>query len=323
MLIPRSDASNDFLATARALRQQRSRLPRARGIIRGSWLVLGRSVEARSPSPSPGDDTCVACTASGRVLPSFMMNCVNTRFSLLTVVLALCGPAAGAGAQSLGTRPATDRTRAQLEASARVADSAHRTEEAFLLRSRLREGDFEDGDRIIIAYDGIGLQRGDTLVVQTSKLLRLGEPMGDMNLRGVLRSEIVDSVSARVSKYFRNVAVHATPLVRVSVSGAVRAPGFYYARADMPVSDVIMRSGGQDQTSDLGKTVIKRGSVILWTADDVRTALRDGVTLEGLGLIPGDEIVVGVRSTSDVWPRVLQFGLPLVSALLLQLALRR
>ncbi|MEP6990532.1 MAG: SLBB domain-containing protein [bacterium] len=251
-----------------------------------------------------------------------MMNSVKIRLLLLAMMLVPCGWALPAGAQS-AVRSTPDRTRAQLEAQAVAAESAHRSEEAFRIRSRLREGDFEDGDRIIVFYDGIGLQRGDTAVVQTGRLLRLGEPMGDVNLRGVLRSEIADSISGRVGKYFKNVTVHVTPLVRVSITGAVRAPGFYYARADMPVSDVIMRSGGQDQTSDLGNTVIKRGQQVLWTAEDVRTALRDGVTLEGLGILPGDEIVVGVRSTSDVWVKTLQFGVPLLSAVLLQLVIRR
>ena len=236
------------------------------------------------------------------------------------VVLAV---AFGATAQAQSVVPSGERSRGQLEARVRIADSLHLTDEAFHLRSRLRNGDFEVGDRVIISYDGVGLQRSDTLLVQAQKLLRLGEPMGDIRLAGVLRSEVADSVSSRVSKYFKNIVIRVVPLIRVSITGAVRAPGFYYARPDMPLGDVIMRSGGQDQTADLDNTVVKRGTSTLWSAEDVRAALRDGVTLEGLNMDPGDEIVVGTRSTGSFWPKAAQYGLPVLSAVLLQLLIRR
>lgn len=251
-----------------------------------------------------------------------MMIRATSRSTLFISLLALLVPGSRTHAQSTTGRPSADLSRAQLEERGRVADSLHLGEEAFHLRTRLRNGDFEVGDRVIVAYEGVGLQRGDTLVVQAGKQLRLGEPMGDLNLQGVLRSEVADSVAGRVSRYFKNVVIHVTPLLRVAIVGAVRAPGFYYARGDMPLSDFIMRSGGQDQTADLSSTIIRRGQQTLWSAEDVRTALRDGVTLEGLNLDPGDEIAVGVRGAS-VWPKLLQYGIPIASAIVLQLLLRR
>lgn len=236
----------------------------------------------------------------------------------LVLVLALATTV-----QAQSVVPSGERTRNQLEARLRVADSLHRTDEAFHLRSRLRNGDFEVGDRVIISFDGVGLQRSDTLVVQAEKVLRLGEPIGDLRLVGVLRPELTDSVSNRVGRYFKNIVIRVVPLIRVSISGAVRAPGFYYARPDMPLGDVIMRSGGQDQSADLDNSVVKRGATILWGTEDVRAALRDGVTLDGLNMDPGDEIVVGTKSAGSVWPKVAQYGLPVLSALLLQLLIRR
>ena len=237
-------------------------------------------------------------------------------------LVVLLGITLGTRAQAQSIVPSGERTRGQLEAALRVADSLHRTDEAFHLRSRLRNGDFEVGDRVIIAYDGVGLQRSDTLLVQAQKLIRLGEPMGDLRLAGVLRQELTDSLSNRVSKYFKNIVIRVVPLIRVSITGAVRAPGFYYARPDMPLGDVIMRSGGQDQSADLDNTVVKRGASTLWTAEDVRAALRDGVTLDGLNMDPGDEIVVGSKNSS-FWPKAAQFGLPVLSAIILQLLIRR
>ncbi|MDB4914278.1 MAG: hypothetical protein JWM95_1922 [Gemmatimonadetes bacterium] len=244
-------------------------------------------------------------------------------FPLYRSLVFVMGVALGTTVRAQSIVPSGERTRSQLEARLRAADSLHRTDEAFHLRSRLRNGDFEVGDRVILSFDGVGLQRSDTLLVQAQKLLRLGEPMGDLRLDGVLRSELADSVSSRVAKYFKNIVIRVVPLIRVSITGAVRAPGFYYARPDMPLGDVIMRSGGQDQAADLDNSVVKRGASVLWTAEDVRAALRDGVTLEGLNMDPGDEIVVGNKNSSSFWPKAAQYGLPILSAVLLQLLIRR
>ena len=46
------------------------------------------------------------------------------------------------------TRDLEDR--AALETQAADAEAQHRTSEAWLLRSRLQKGDFQDGDRIVV-----------------------------------------------------------------------------------------------------------------------------------------------------------------------------
>ncbi len=244
------------------------------------------------------------------------------RSSLLIAAIALGVSAVVAEAQLVESRIPAGRTRAELEESVARADSAHREGEASRIRLRLRNGDFEVGDRVVVTLEGTTAQKTDTLTVQADRVLRLDQPLGDLNLKGMLRTELPDSVQVRASRFLKNVVVHVVPLLRISISGAVRAPGFYYVRADLPLSDVIMRNGGPDQSSDLGSTVVRRDTQLLWAADEVRIALRDGVTLDALNLEPGDEIVVG-KHGGEAWTRVLQFGLPVLSAVLIQLVLRR
>ena len=212
-----------------------------------------------------------------------------------------------------------DQSRAQLTARARLADSLHRTEEAFRIRARLQNGDFEVGDRMFATYEGAGLQRADTLMVQAGRIIRLGEPMGDLKVEGLLVSELADSIRGRIDKYFKNEVIHVIPLLRLTVTGAVGAPGFYYARSDARLSELLMRVGGQGQSSDLSKITVKRGEQVLWTPPDVSAALRDGLTLEYLGLETGDEINVGAASTGKgfglAW---MQIVIPLLSALLIR-----
>lgn len=213
-----------------------------------------------------------------------------------SLMVAALGVATALGqTTSKPRRSAATGTRTQLEAEARAADSLHRPEEAFQLHSRLENGDFDVGDVIIVQYEGLGLTQRDSLVVRAGRILPLPDPMGDLNLTGILRSELADSVTARVAKYYRNEVVHVHPMLRLSISGAVPRPGFYYEAADAPLSDVIMRTGGQDQLSDLRNVKILRGDQVLWSADDVQAALGDGLTVQGLDLQPGDEIVIGAK----------------------------
>lgn len=219
-----------------------------------------------------------------------------------------------------GTKTA-DATRAQLVEMARVADSLGRKSESFVLQNRLTSGDFAIGDRLWVTYEGIGLQKADTLVVTEGQVIRLGEPMGDLSLHGMLRSEVRDSIANRVAKYYKNIVVNVKLLLRLSVSGVSRSSGFFYAPSDTRLADILTRLVGQDASADFGATVIKRGDRIIWAAADVQTALTDGATLAGLDLEPGDEIVVGARNSNTGSRRLLimQVGIPLVSAVLLQM----
>lgn len=251
---------------------------------------------------------------------------VCTRHAPWAALLALAFTTSTLEAQSVDQRstPASPGgTRAELVERARVADSLGRKDEAFVLRARLTDGDFQVGDRIIVSMDGATGAKLDTLTVLVGKVIRLGEPFGDLGLAGVLRSEVGDSVTRRIARMLRNEDVHVTPLVRVQISGAVRLPGFYYARLDMPLSDVLMRNAGQDQTADVSNVIVRRGDRTLWGKEDVQSAFADGLTIDRLGLESGDEIVVGSRRVSSKWLLALQVGVPILSAIIIQALIRR
>lgn len=222
-----------------------------------------------------------------------------------------------AGAQSVSQ---AGETRAELTSRARTADSLGRHEEAFRLRTRLRDGDFEIGDQIVVLFDGGALVRNDSLIVQEGKMIRLVEPLGDMSLAGVLRSEVGDLIRTRVDRLYKNEVVHVTPLLRLSASGALR--GFYHFRPDIPLSDAVMRMGAGSQAADISKIEIRRGDRTIWANNDVQAALADGLTLAQLELEPGDEINFGAASQKS-WAVYLTYGIPVLSTILLQYLIRR
>jgi protein involved in polysaccharide export with SLBB domain len=207
-----------------------------------------------------------------------------TSASLLSIVVG------SATAQGARVQQAGFDTRAKLEAEAAAAESAHRTSEAWLLRTRLKNGDFQEGDRIVIVLESNpGVT--DTLQLRAGKVLQLPH-MADLSLEGVLRSELTDTLRHHLSRFLTNPGVRATPLLPLGVFGSVRNPGYYYSPADVVLRDVIMRAGGPLADADMSKVVVRRSGQAIWSSDDVRVALTDGMSLDRLHLRAGDEVFI-------------------------------
>jgi len=195
-----------------------------------------------------------------------------------------------------GASPKSEfETRAELETQARLAESQHRTSEAWLLRTRLEKGDFQEGDRIVIMLHSSAAARPlDTLIVRAGKVIQLPK-MDDLSLEGVLRSELNDRFVKHLSRYLQDAEARTTPLLRVGVFGSVGAPGYYYLSADVVLNDVIMRAGGPGGNADLSKVLVRRGDAVIWNEKETRTALSEGLSLDRLHLRAGDDIVIGTR----------------------------
>ncbi|HEU4994849.1 MAG TPA: SLBB domain-containing protein [Gemmatimonadaceae bacterium] len=196
------------------------------------------------------------------------------------------------GAQS--TLASTGReyeSRAQIQTAIRDAEAGGRKAEAWLLRSRLQNGDFQEGDRVVVALETSS--RVDTLQVRTGRVLQLAG-MGDVQLTGVLRSELTDTLRYHLSRYLKNPGVRATSLLPISVLGNVVAPGFYYTTADMTLRDLIMKAGGPRE-ANMEKVVVRRSGEVIWREADVRTAITEGLSLDRMHMRAGDEIFIPAR----------------------------
>ena len=213
---------------------------------------------------------------------------------------------AGAYAQARVTQQTKDlETRVALQQELKAAEEHNRAGEAFLLRNRLEHGDFQDGDRIVVQLLG-SVPYNDTITVRAGKMLPLPR-MDDMPLEGVLRSELNDRLSHHLARYLRDSTARATPMLRLAVLGQVRSPGFYYTPADVLLSDVLMQAGGPAGDANLNGMTIRRAGETIWNAEDTRTAVTDGLSLDRLHLRAGDEVYVPQNSHFN-WSTILQAG---------------
>jgi hypothetical protein len=203
-------------------------------------------------------------------------------------ILVAASVAAGS-APAYGQTPAGLLTTRQ-ELSAQAERSKDPIQSA-AIRQRLRDGDFQVGDRIVLTVVS-DIPRTDTLVVRDGRIIDLpGKAM--LPLSGVLRSELKARVTSEVLKYVKAVDVNVTPLTRIGVLGEVARPGFFALRSDIPITDAIMVAGGPTPSADIDRTFVRRGSRPYRSAQDTRQAVANGLTLDQFGFSPGDELVVG------------------------------
>lgn len=225
----------------------------------------------------------------------------------------------GASAQTGDTRR-VQATRPELEALLVEIDQilnspgysgrlrAAKRSEAELVRQRLTEGDLQVGDQLNLFVTNEP-NFSKTFVVAAGRVLVLpGLP--EIPLRGVLRSELQAHLTEKLKAYIREPEVRAETLIRLSIFGAVRGPGFYQVPAINLAGDAIMAAGGPANNADPSKTVIRRAGVEIWTRDAFQEALIQGLTLDQLNLRAGDELFIGERSRTGLLTIV-----PVVTAL--------
>jgi protein involved in polysaccharide export with SLBB domain len=193
------------------------------------------------------------------------------------------------------TRPAAGllMSRTELNAAAARAATGNNAAAALSIQQRLRDGDFHDGDRVVLSYT-TDVVHTDSLTVHAGRMLELpGKIM--VPLGGVLRSEIQERVSTEFMKYVRAEQLEVTPLMRVGVLGDVAHPGYFAFGSDIPITDAIMGAGGPTATADLDRSMVRRGNMVYRSVEETRAAIASGMTLDQFGLNAGDELVIGER----------------------------
>lgn len=240
---------------------------------------------------------------------------------VLTLVVAATAPPASAQTSTttvLSTREQLSAMAAQAQAQAPTAVGA--AERAAAIRARLRDGDFQVGDRVVVSMFSDSYHR-DTLPVRSGRVLELPGRVR-VPLAGVLRSEALDRVSTELLKYVKAQQIEVVPLTRLAVLGEVTRPGYFALASDLPLSDVIMTAGGPTTTADLPRTVIRRRGSVQYNDTETRQFISQGLTIDQIGLLAGDEIVVA-RLPDRSLATVATVAGALVSVVTLMVTMRR
>jgi len=232
--------------------------------------------------------------------------------SPLVLVACLAGSAAAQSPAPDGFDPGrAELSRAQLEALLKRYDAtagsaaytaAYRKQtrgQTALIRDRLENGDLQVGDKINLTVEGQQALTAQQFTVEPGRVLVL-PAIGDIPLAGVLRSELETHLTRELSKYIVQPTVHASSLVRITITGAVAKPGFYLVPAESLVPDVLMLAGGPGTNADMKKIGISRNGQKIWDGGTLQNAIVQGWTVDQLSLRAGDQIDVGSTGTNNV-----------------------
>lgn len=225
-----------------------------------------------------------------------------TKLQTVTAFLFLLAAVAPGSAQEPLDARGLEMTRAQLEqiladyetaaTSPGYSSSlrARAQREADLVRARLRDGDFQVGDRIVLRVRGEP-QLSDTLTVEPGQTVTLRE-IGQIPLAGVLRSELQAHMTEQISRFVREPHVTTESLIRIAILGSVGRPGFFVLPASMLLDDALMAAGGPGGNAKLDDMEIRRGDTVVWEGRELQQAMIEGRTLDQLNLRAGDRIDV-------------------------------
>ena len=207
-----------------------------------------------------------------------------------------------AASSSLSSQAPRQRaTRAELEEAAKALETTARNAKssadrdrarnvAQRIRTRLAEGDFQPGHRILLAVYG-DTTLTDTFTVRADRKLLLPN-LPPLSVAGVLDSELQAFLTKELSTYLKNPNVRAQGLLRVSILGSVGQPGFYSFPMDVAITDAIMEAGGPAGDADMNRAVIRRGGSVAVDKKGLQDAIGRGLTLSEVGVRPGDEVYV-------------------------------
>jgi protein involved in polysaccharide export with SLBB domain len=199
-----------------------------------------------------------------------------------------------------------DATRSSLEAVVSTLEAAARSgayspelresarEQSRVARARLAEGDLRVGDRVVLYVEG-ETTLSDTFVVSPERTILL-PAIGEVNLAGVLRSELTGHVTEQIGQFIREPVVRVQTYVRVSVTGEVGQPGFHLMEPELPLSEAIMAAGGPVGTARLSNVSVQRRGTRVFGGDELQRAIGRGATVAELQLQSGDVVVVPRRS---------------------------
>ena len=202
-----------------------------------------------------------------------------------TVAPAQAGAPSGGGGL-LATRQDLVAEAVQLEKSGTSEDRRQAAE----IRTRLQNGDFNVGDRILLNIEG-EKDLSDTFTVAPGRQLPIAD-IGDIPLQGVLRSELEPYLTRRLAETLRDPIVHAKPFLRLSVQGAVMKPGYYGVPSTALLSDPVMIAGGTVQDANVHNTRIERAGHVLYGGQELQDAIAQGKTIDEMGIRPGDQFIV-------------------------------
>jgi protein involved in polysaccharide export with SLBB domain len=170
------------------------------------------------------------------------------------------------------------------------------------------------GDQVVLVVEG-DTALSKTYTVREGVVIDLPQ-IGSVSLAGVPRAQIGSHLNTQLGKYLRNPTIRARALVRIGVLGEVVHPGFYTVSPETGIADALAQAGGVTQTARIDALTINRNGMIQTDEEPARRALAAGTSIDQLGVMSGDQVVIPLRKDPERNLRVIGVLAAIPAALL-------
>ena len=184
------------------------------------------------------------------------------------------------------------------------------------VEQRLRLGDYRPGDVVGLKVRGQPQWTGSFTVQPDQTMMLPGVP--PIDLEGALYSEAPAIIQAGLATVLRDPQVEIDSRLRVAVVGEVKEPGYYDVSGSMLVSDVLMLAGGPTAAAANEKLRVRRLGETYLSGPELSAP---GLTLDDLGVLPGDSFDMPNKEGKYLLIRNIALGLGAVASALAIIAL--
>jgi protein involved in polysaccharide export with SLBB domain len=159
--------------------------------------------------------------------------------------------------------------------------------------------------------NNLGPERAKGSVLNTADAIEIVVPMDDSSfLNGIypiddtgyafipmmgpvrIKDQTIDSLTRQIrsalDQYMRYPEFMIRPLIRASLQGGFRTPGFYYIEPEYSMWELVAKAGGTTSENGLNKTVWKRNNQVI--DDNIIPYIETRNSLQSIGFKSGDQL---------------------------------
>jgi polysaccharide export outer membrane protein len=112
--------------------------------------------------------------------------------------------------------------------------------------------------------------------------------IGPVLMRGQTTDSLTHLIRSSLEQYMPYPEFDIRPLIRASLQGGFRLPGFFYIEPEYSMWELIAKAGGTTSEHGLKKIVWKRDNQVI--ADNIIPYIESGKSLESIGFKSGDQL---------------------------------
>lgn len=117
--------------------------------------------------------------------------------------------------------------------------------------------------------------------------------IGEIKVVGHNTKTLAELLKEKYSPYIQDPFIIVTPLIRITLQGAVNRPGAYLISPTSSLWELIELAGGPSENSNLKKMMVERGGRIV--NKNLLRSFENGYSLQEVGIVSGDQIIIPSR----------------------------